>query len=151
VVASTIQVGTITPPASAATRPHRRRPAPAHAAGAFKFEEMTIAQLQDGMRAGRWTSTDLVQAYLARIEALDKKGPALHAVIEINPDAVAIAESLDAERKAKGARGPLHGIPVLIKDNIDTADRMMTTAGSLRCRGQHRETRSWRAAAQAAP
>ena len=110
------------------------KPAPARPA-AFKFEEMTIAQLQEGMKAGKWTSKDLVQAYLARIEALDKKGPSLHAVIEINPDAVAIAESLDAERKARGPRGPLHGIPVLIKDNIDTADRMSTTAGSLALAG----------------
>jgi len=104
-------------------------------AGAFKFEEMTIAELQEGMKAGHWTSKDLVLAYLARIEAMDRKGPSLHAVIEINPDAVAIAESLDAERKAKGVRGPLHGIPVLIKDNIDTGDRMMTTAGSLALAG----------------
>src|SRR5262245_132181 len=132
------------PPAHAATAPPAAAPKPAISAkpapaatraSSFKFEEMTIAELQDGMKSGRWTSKDLVQAYIARIEALDRKGPALHSVIEMNPDAVAIAESLDAERKAKGARGPLHGIPVLIKDNIDTADRMMTTAGSLALAG----------------
>src|SRR5262249_21023364 len=73
----------------------------------------------------------LTQAYLARIDAIDKRGVGLNAVIELNPDAMAIAESLDAERKAGKVRGPLHGIPILIKDNIDTADRMHTTAGSL--------------------
>src|SRR5205807_2716219 len=73
--------------------------------------------------------------YLARIEAIDRQGPALHSVIETNPDAVAIADGLDAERKAKGPRGPLHGIPILLKDNIATADRMMTTAGSLALTG----------------
>ena len=73
----------------------------------------------------------MTEKYLARIEAVDKSGPAVNSVIEVNPDAAEIAESLDRERKEKGARGPLHGIPVLIKDNIDTADKMMTTAGSL--------------------
>lgn len=101
----------------------------------FRFEEMTIAQLQAGMRKGTLTSRQLVQAYLERIAELDRKGPALRAVMEVNPDALAIADSLDAERKAKGPRGPLHGIPVLIKDNIDTADRMMTTSGSLALAG----------------
>lgn len=97
----------------------------------FGLEEATVAQLQQGMSDGKYTSKDLVEAYLRRIEALDKKGPALHAVLELNPDALVIAESLDVERRTKGPRGPLHGIPILIKDNIDTADRMMTTAGSL--------------------
>src|SRR5690242_20492268 len=96
---------------------------------------MTIARLQAGMKAGQFTSKQLVEAYRARIAELDRKGPALRAVLELNPDAVAIAESLDAERKAKGPRGPLDGIPVLIKDNIDTADRMMTTSGSLALAG----------------
>jgi len=103
----------------------------------FQYEEMTVAQLQAGMTSGKFTSHQLVQAYLARIAELDKKGPALRAVMEINPDALAIADSMDAERKAKGPRGPLHGIPVLIKDNIDTADRMMTTSGSLALVGVH--------------
>lgn len=83
------------------------------------------------MKAGRFTAKALVEKYSARIEEIDKLGPGLNSVIELNPDAVAIAEALDQERKAKGPRGPLHGIPILIKDNIATADRMMTTAGSL--------------------
>ena len=97
----------------------------------FELEEATIAGLQDGMRSGRYTSCTVTEAYLHRIEEIDRHGPALNSVIEINPDALAIAEALDAERKSKGPRGPLHGIPVLIKDNIATRDRMMTTAGSL--------------------
>src|SRR6185503_1911029 len=92
---------------------------------------LTISELQQGMAKGEYTAKSLVKAYLERIAGLDKKGPTVNAVIELNPDANAIAEALDRERKAKGARGPLHGIPILIKDNIDTADRMMTTAGSL--------------------
>ena len=97
----------------------------------FELEELTISELQDGMKSGRFTARSLVKKYLDRIDDIDKHGPELNSVIEINPDAVAIAEALDNERKLKGARGPLHGIPILIKDNIDTADRMMTTAGSL--------------------
>ena len=87
------------------------------------------------METGRFTSRRLVDLYLERIEQVDRSGPALRSVIEINPEAQAIADRLDAERKATGPRGPLHGIPVLIKDNIDTADRMMTTAGSLALEG----------------
>jgi amidase len=98
---------------------------------AFEFDEITIGELQDGMKSGKYTARSIAEKYLARIEAIDKNGPAIRAVIETNPDALAIAEALDKERKAKGTRGPLHGIPVLIKDNLDTADRMMTTAGSL--------------------
>jgi amidase len=97
----------------------------------FELEEMTIAGLQAGMKSGKWTAHSLTEMYLARIEAIDKSGPAINAVIEMNPDALKIARALDQERKAKGLRGPLHGIPVLIKDNIGTHDRMMTTAGSL--------------------
>ena len=97
----------------------------------FELNELTIAQLQDGMKSGRFTARSLTEKYLARIDAMDKNGAAVNSVIEINPDALAIAETLDRERSAKRTRGPLHGIPVLIKDNIDTADRMMTTAGSL--------------------
>jgi amidase len=97
----------------------------------FEFDEITIAQLQEGMKSGMHTARATAEKYLARIEAIDRNGPAIRSVIETNPDALAIAEALDKERKAKGPRGPLHGIPVLIKDNIDTADRMMTTAGSL--------------------
>src|SRR6201982_2324980 len=98
---------------------------------AFELDEITVAELQDGMKAGKYTARAIVEKYLERIEAIDKRGPALNSVIELNPDALAIADSMDAERKAKGPRGPMHGIPVLIKDNIGTADRMMTTAGSL--------------------
>jgi amidase len=102
----------------------------------FELEEITISALQGGMKSGRFTARSLVEQYSARIDEIDtprkdKRGPALNAIIEMNPDALSIADSLDAERKAKGPRGPLHGIPVLIKDNINTADRMMTTAGSL--------------------
>src|SRR5215471_1177313 len=105
------------------------------ASPSFPLEEATAAQLQDWMASGRYTSRQLTELYLRRIEEIDRGGPALHAVIEVNPDALAIADALDAERKAKGPRGPLHGIPVLIKDNIDTADRMLTTAGSLALEG----------------
>jgi amidase len=87
------------------------------------------------MRSGRYTSRSLVEAYLARIEAMDRQGPALHAMLDLNPDALAIADSLDAERRAGRVRGPLHGIPVVIKDNVDTHDRMTTTAGSLALEG----------------
>ena len=97
----------------------------------FELEEVTIAGLQDGMKSGKFTSQSLVEKYSVRIADVDKSGPAINAVIEMNPDALGIAEALDQERKAKGPRGPLHGVPVLIKDNIATADRMMTTAGSL--------------------
>ena len=97
----------------------------------FELDEITISELQDGMKSGKFTARSLIEKYLVRIDEIDKRGPAVNAMIELNPDAFAIADALDQERKAKGPRGPLHGIPVLIKDNIDTADRMMTTAGSL--------------------
>ena len=83
------------------------------------------------MAAGRHTARQIAEGYLARIEAIDRSGPTLRSVIETNPDALDIADALDRERREKGPRGPLHGIPILLKDNIDTADRMMTTAGSL--------------------
>src|SRR5271166_6785494 len=98
---------------------------------AFELDEITIADLQDGMKSGKFTARSLVEKYSARIEEVDKSGPSVNSVIQMNPDALAIADALDQERRAKGPRGPMHGIPVLIKDNIDTADRMMTTAGSL--------------------
>src|SRR6476469_6812061 len=101
----------------------------------FELDEGTISSLQEGMASGRYTSRRLVELYSERIGNLDRSGPALRSVIELNPDAPAIAERLDAERKAGRVRGPLHGIPVLIKDNIDTADRMSTTAGSLALQG----------------
>jgi amidase len=97
----------------------------------FELDEITITELRDGMNSGKFSAHSLVEKYTARINEIDKQGPAVNAVIELNPEAEAIADALDQERKAKGPRGPLHGIPVLIKDNIDTADRMMTTAGSL--------------------
>jgi amidase len=101
----------------------------------FDLEEATIVDLQKRLDTGQDTARSLAEKYLARIIAIDKSGPTLRSVIEINPDALTIADELDAERKAKGPRGPLHGIPILIKDNIATADRMMTTAGSLALEG----------------
>ena len=101
----------------------------------FELSEVTIDDLQQGMASGRYTSQRLTELYLARIEQLDRRGPELRSVSEVNPDAAAIASALDAERKSKGPRGPLHGVPIVIKDNIDTADRMTTTAGSLALEG----------------
>lgn len=98
---------------------------------AFRLEEVTIASLQEMMDSGRETSESIVKLYLDRIERIDRSGPTLNSVIQVNPDALATARELDRERKEKGPRGPLHGVPVLIKDNIDTADKMETTAGSL--------------------
>jgi amidase len=121
----------VTPVMRAAVVEARERPASLPEVPAFELEEITIAELQEGMKSGKYTARGIAEKYLARIEALDKHGPAVNSVIEVNPDALAIAEASDRERKEKGARGPLHGIPVLIKDNIDTADKMMTTAGSL--------------------
>jgi amidase len=97
----------------------------------FEFEETSFEALQQSMQSGRHTARSITQAYLDRIAELDHAGPAVNSVIELNPDALAIAERLDAERRDKGARGALHGIPLLIKDNLDTADKMLTTAGSL--------------------
>jgi amidase len=110
---------------SAANEPAARESKP------FDLDETTVADLQDAMASGKLTAHSIAQKYLDRIVAIDKHGPALNAVIELNPDALSIADAMDAERKAKGPRGPMHGIPVLLKDNIGTADRMMTTAGSL--------------------
>jgi amidase len=109
-----------------------RRPFPV---APFELEEATVADLQAGMASGKFSARSITQAYLDRIAALDRQGPNLRHVIETNPDALSIADSLDQERKAGRVRGPLHGIPVLIKDNIDTADRMTTTAGSLALAG----------------
>jgi amidase len=103
----------------------------ASAARAFEFEETTIAELQEAMRAGKLTAREIADKYLDRIEKFDRKGARLNSIIELNPDALAVAAELDRERKTKGARSPLHGIPILLKDNIDTADRVRTTAGSL--------------------
>jgi len=103
--------------------------------GPVELDEATIAGLQADMQAGRLTARQLVENYLDRIKRLDGQGPQLHSIIETNPDALSVADELDRERKARGSRGPLHGIPVLLKDNIDTADRMTTTAGSLALEG----------------
>ena len=102
---------------------------------AVTLEETTIAQVQDGMKAGRLTSRGVTQAYLDRIAALDRQGPTLRAVLETNPEALTIADGLDAERRRGKLRGPLHGIPVIVKDNIETHDKMQTTAGSLALEG----------------
>ncbi|MDF1503804.1 amidase [Roseisolibacter sp. H3M3-2] len=134
-----LEAGALGAAALAAGRPLAAAPAPAPvaaagAAGAFQdfaFAEATVADLQGHMAAGRHSARAIAQAYLARIEAVDRAGPTLRSVIEVNPDALAQAEAMDAERRAGRVRGPLHGIPVLLKDNVDTGDRMLTTAGSL--------------------
>lgn len=97
----------------------------------FELEEATITSLQEWMVSGRYTSRALCEMYLKRISEIDRTGPAIRSVLQLNPDALQIADSLDAERKAGHLRGPMHGIPVLIKDNIGTHDRMTTAAGSL--------------------
>jgi amidase len=97
----------------------------------FELDEITIDDAQKKLQSGQYSSHSLTEKYLARIHEIDKAGPMVNSVIEVNPDALQIAYALDRERKAKRPRGPLHGIPVLIKDNIDTGDRMNTTAGSL--------------------
>lgn len=117
--------GSLVAPALAPVAAHGR------ADDAFDLNELSITDLHEGIKAGTHTSRGLVEKYLARIEAVDRNGPTLRSVIEVNPDASALAEELDKEHKKSGCRGPLHGIPVLLKDNIDTADRMATTAGSL--------------------
>jgi amidase len=117
--------------ASLTARPVPPSAQAAPAIAAFELDEITIAALQDGMKSGKFTARSLTEKYLARIQEIDQRGPQVKAVIEPNPDALSIAEELDKERQARGPRGPLHGIPVLIKDNIGTRDRMQTTAGSL--------------------
>ena len=116
-------------------------PVPAPVAGHFErdfeLDEITIDDLQKAFQSGQYSCRSLPEKYLARIQEIDKAGPMLNSVIELNPDALSIADALDQERKSKGPRGPLHGIPVLIKDNIDTSDRMSTTAGSLALVGSH--------------
>ena len=116
--------------AASAPTPARRQPTIR-----FDLEEVTVAALQQRMETGQESARSIAEKYLARIEAIDRSGPALHSVIEVNPDALAIADRLDVERKAGRIRGSLHGIPVLIKDNIATADHLMTTAGSLALEG----------------
>ena len=124
-LASVSVTGTATK-ASGVNGPSAASPPPA-----FELDELSVSELQSGMAAGKFTAHSLARKYLDRIDDVDKHGPEINAVIERNPEALAIATELDRERKAKRLRGPLHGIPVLIKDNIDTHDRMTTTAGSL--------------------
>ncbi len=95
------------------------------------LDEITLAELQSGLKSGKFTARSIAEAYLKRIAEIDKRGPAVNSMIELNPDALEMADSLDREMKEKGPRGPMHGIPVVIKDNISTADKMLTTAGSL--------------------
>lgn len=109
----------------------RQRPAAPDNPLSDDLPKLTVAELQAGLTSGDWSARSLAESCLNRIDALDKAGPALNSVIEINPDALEIAEALDTERDSGTTRGPLHGLPVLLKDNIDTADRMQTTAGSL--------------------
>jgi amidase len=103
----------------------------------FELNEITIDTLQEKMTAGAYTSRSITELYLKRIEAIDKKGPKLNSVIELNPDALAMADAMDNERKAGKVRGPMHGIPVLVKDNVDVAGKMMTTAGALALEGHY--------------
>jgi amidase len=103
----------------------------------FELEEVSISELQDAMSTGRLTARAIVEKYLERTKEIDRHGPALASVLEINPEALAIADRLDHERQVRGPRGPLHGIPILLKDNIDTADKMATTAGSLALMESH--------------
>ena len=119
------------------------KPVSAFEPPAFELDELTITDLQQGLRSGKYTSKELVEKYTDRINDIDRKGPTLRSVIELNPEAEAIAVALDRQRKERGARGPLHGIPILLKDNIDTADRMMTTAGSLALVGAKPAQDAW--------
>jgi len=125
-----IAVLTATFVASSAVRAQEEGEAPKH------LNEATVAQLQAMMRSGELTSVELTRFYLRRIERLDQRGPGVHSVIEVNPDALAIAREADRQRRKGQVRGPLHGIPVLLKDNIDTGDTMQTTAGSFALAGQ---------------
>ncbi|HYK41974.1 MAG TPA: amidase family protein, partial [Thermoanaerobaculia bacterium] len=119
-------------PRSATAAPDPALPKPP---SSFELDEITIAELQSRMKSGAETCRSITEKYLARIEALDRRGPELRSVLETNPDALSIAAALDEERKSGRVRGPLHGIPILVKDNIGTKDRMTTTAGSLALEG----------------
>ena len=126
-------VGTMAPMAACSVAPTGGEAG--EAAPPFELAEMDLEALQKAMEDGRYTSERITQLYLDRIEATNHRGPELRAVIEVNPDALSIAAELDRERREKGSRGPLHGIPIVLKDNVDTADRMTTTAGSLALEG----------------
>lgn len=130
------EVGTDPAGAGVVAQPRQTvTPQPYQASAEFELEEVSVVELQQGMAEGRWTARAIAEAYLERIAEIDSAGPELNSVLEINPDAVEIAEARDEERLAGRVRGPLHGVPVFIKDNIDTADRMTTTAGSLALAG----------------
>ena len=132
-------------PASATAEALASSAAGSPAAPPFELEEVTVAELQAGMASGRYTARGVAEQYLARIAAMDRTRAALHAIIETNPDALELAEAARRGAARQGAAGPLHGIPVLLKDNIDTADRMTTTAGSLALEGSiaAAATRTW--------
>ena len=103
----------------------------------MNLPEWTIAELQEKMESGNLTARQIADLYLQRIGEVDKSGPCINSIIELNPDALETASKLDAERKTGKVRGPMHGIPILIKDNIDTHDKMQTTAGSLALEGNY--------------
>jgi amidase len=129
-----LRTATLAAAAGLAPRPHEAMASPATTAfqsPGFELQELTVADLQEGMTRGRWTARGLTEQYLSRIDAVDRNGLRLGAIIEINPDALRLADELDAERRSGGARGPLHGIPVVVKDNLDSGDRMRTSGGSL--------------------
>src|SRR5256712_6993545 len=126
-----LQLGALAGAAAAVTGARPVRTARAEVAPQGDLTEATVAELQAAMTAGQVTAFSLANAYLTRIATLDQSGPKVNSIIEVNPDAQAIAQKLDAERRAGMVRGPLHGIPVVLKDNVDTGDRMQTAAGSL--------------------
>jgi amidase len=134
-VAAISATAALTSPGCTTIKEPPRRSRSASTPKPFEWEESTLSQIQRDLNAGKSSAVKLVKAYLARIEEVDRRGAALNAVIELNPDALSIAAALDKERQTKGPRSPVHGIPVLIKDNIDTHDRMTTTAGSLALQG----------------
>ncbi len=149
--AAALAADVVAPPGAAAALPAPLPAAPPAPPPPFELDEATVASLQQAMGAGRHTAESIAEAYLARIDAVDRPGegrPGLRSVVERNPDAVAEARRLDAERRAGRVRGPLHGIPVLLKDNVDTADRMQTTAGSLALVGAPAPARDARVAAR---
>ncbi len=125
----------LAPQAMAKGRGDSNAAAPQRTASAFDLDEISVSDLQERMESGELTARALAEMYLQRVEEIDRSGPMLNSVIESNPEALSIADALDQERATRGPRGPLHGVPVMIKDNIDTADRMMTTAGSLALAG----------------
>jgi amidase len=127
--------GAAVAPTAAITAPAPDPPTPQKPIAKFELDELGIPDLQAGLGSGRWSSAALTQLYLDRIKAVDQDGPALRSVLATNPEALEIAARLDDERKAGHLRGPLHGIPILLKDNLDTGDRMPTTAGSLALAG----------------